>query len=73
MEFAFEHTCTYGYTFSIFKNIFELIFFLKSQLYFYISLLLLSNFYNFTFSQGDHTLGSKQPPKGSSKGTSYKL
>lgn len=73
MEFTFEHTYTYGYTFSIFKNIFELIFFLKSQLYYYISPLLLSNFYNFTFSRGDHTLGSKQPPKGISKGTSYKL
>lgn len=62
MEFTFEHTCTYGYTFSIFKNIFVLTFLKKSQLYCFISLLLLSNFYNFTFSQGDHSLGSKWPP-----------
>ena len=56
------------------ESIFVLTFFKKkSQLYCHISLLLLSNFYNFTFSRGDHTIDSKQPPKGSSKGTSYKL
>lgn len=40
MEFTFEHTCTYGYTFSIFKNVFVLTFLKKkSTLLFYFTII----------------------------------
>ena len=39
VEFTFEHTCTYGYTFSILENIFVLAFLKKSTLLLYFTII----------------------------------